>query len=199
MDFSNTYCNSYVSPSVQTILDPGVGGQHPLILRHHHHVRLPRLVDEYLSGSSGLQELWCGPPLCCPWYKLQTLVLKNKLWVNVELNDLLVLTTYNMIHLQGIMSMGRVESSWSQPHKTSIHLERRSLESAPSGILSHLLAGELSSQTGCANNHCWLQVVQSSQHGLQLISITIHNLQGDLPRQLGIDLSLNITIVYKYC
>ena len=90
------------------------------------------------------------------------------------------------------MSMRRVESSWCQPHKTSIHLERRSLESAPSGLLPHLLAGELSSQTGCANNHGWLQVVQSSQHGLQLISITIHNLQGDLPRQLGIDLSLDI-------
>ena len=153
LDFSNRYCNNYVSPSVQTILDPGVGGQHPLILRHHHHVRLSRLVHEYLSGSSGLQELWCGPPLCCPWYKLQTLVLKNKLWVNVELNDLLVLTTYNMIHLQGIMSMGRVESSWSQPHKTSIHLKRISLQSDTLRLLSHLLTGELSSQTGCANNH----------------------------------------------
>ena len=158
-------------------------------------MRLSRLVHEYLSGSSGLQELWCGPPLCCPWYKLKTLVLKNKLWVNVELNDLLVLTTYNMIHLQGIMSMGRVESSWSQPHKTSIHLKRISLQSDTLRLLSHLLTGELSSQTGCANNHSWLQVVQSSQLGLQLISITIHNLQGDLPRQLGIDPSLDFTIL----
>ena len=84
MDFSNTYCNSYVSPSVQPVLDPGVGGQHPLILRHHHHVRLPRLVDEYLSGSSGLQELWGGPPLGCSWYKNVTLVLKRFFWVNFE-------------------------------------------------------------------------------------------------------------------
>ena len=83
---SQTYVlqHIYVSPSVQTILDPGVGGQHPLILRHHHHVRLPRLVDEYLSGSFGLQELWGGPPLGCAWYKNEALVLKRILWVNVR-------------------------------------------------------------------------------------------------------------------
>ena len=46
---------------------PGVEGQQVVVLGHHHHVGLARLVDDDLAGTADCEVAWRRSPLRLTW------------------------------------------------------------------------------------------------------------------------------------
>ena len=79
------------------ISSPGIECEEVLVPGHHHHMRLPRLVDQYLPGTSDLQVGRRGSPLSTP------------------LDD--------MVYLSSVVTVWRVDSAGSHPHQSGVHLD----------------------------------------------------------------------------